>query len=363
MTQDRSDRSDHSQSRSPLPLPRRNYSERASLPSKANTAGPEDRCFSPLNQRHTHQSGVSRIFREHTISSSLELDRLISTYFHHIHPIQANGFLHRPTIERQIQEKSASPLTIKVICAVAASYSRTGHNSNHSKDPERWVQEVKNALMCDTERIGYPKLVATLCLVQHEFGAGRNTSAWTFTALAVRLALAMGLNSETAAQSSADPLEREQRRRLMWAAYACDSICHGGVDDYVLVDANSIRVPLPSSENDFNLSIDSCRQVDMLQAGESTQTLPSGDEGFMSRYVRLMSIRTDILRQVHTQNCFPSQATESPYIIDTSNASRRAKSLGTALHHSTLCSWNSKDGKRHCRQKCECRSRFSTLEK
>ena len=132
--------------------------------------------------------------------------------------------------------------------------------------------------------------------MEHELGAGHNASAWTITALAVRLALAMNLNDETANDGDMSFVEREQRCRMMWAAYACDSMCHGGLNDFVLLPITSMRIPLPASEHHYSLSIEPPTRPHLPSARESPQPLLHGADGMMSRYARLMSIRTDVLK-------------------------------------------------------------------
>lgn len=253
--------------------------------------------------------GLSHSARLYAMSSDYNLDILLSAYFCRIHPIQANGFMHRPTLERDIRRKSAHPLTVKAICAVSASFLVNQNQDPRGQppaNPEEWVEEVKAALMYDTERIGYPKLIAALCVIQHEFGAGRNASAWTICALAVRLALAMGLNHEEARDTTLTFVEKEFRRRLMWAVYACDCMCHGGLDDYMLLSQETIRVPLPASEHHFSLSIEPGERPQMTNARHNMERLAHGADGLMSRYVRLMCLRTHVLRYVHLMSECPN---------------------------------------------------------
>lgn len=81
--------------------------------------------------------------------------------------------------------------------------------------------------------------------------------------LAVRMAHALQLNVEfspdilcaEANESSPPAVEKESRRRLMWACYILDAWTGSGVDQLTLLREADIKIQLPCNERNFRLRI------------------------------------------------------------------------------------------------------------
>lgn len=82
---------------------------------------------------------------------------------------------------------------------------------------------------------------------------GEYTQALMMSGLAVRMAHALQVNVEYStdilcaekAESSPSVLERECRRRLMWACYILDAWTGSGVDQLTLLRETDIKIQLP----------------------------------------------------------------------------------------------------------------------
>ena len=232
---------------------------------------------------------------------------LLRAYFKHVHPVQAMAFLQQAQLFRDTRDGVASPLLLKSICAVAYRFTNEA-DPNHPDggvSPARWVQEAKDDLMSDMDRISLSKLAATLCILHHEFNSGRLLSAWILMALAARMALAMGLDSERKkhegkAKSATPWLTEEIARRLMWSTLCFDALGSFTFKKYTLINGK-VDIPLPANEHFFRLGTAppltpaSLETVESVSVPETESELHHQNDGFMARWVRLMTMRRSIL--------------------------------------------------------------------
>lgn len=224
------------------------------------------------------------------LTSRSEVTTLLTAYFTHVYPVQAMSFVHRAQLFRQLEQGQAPPILVKALCGLAARYL-PGADQSHLEGGTQaaiWMQEVRVALMVDTNRFSTAKLAATLCVLQHELNCGRTISAWMFVALAARMALGLGLNVE----SSHPWIEQEQRRRLMWSTYCADSFCASGWSEYSLLSNVPLRIYVPSDEMSFLLGQETPGRFldDVIDS-------PAG-ANLLTRWIWLTKLRDDLLRYV-----------------------------------------------------------------
>ena len=264
------------------------------------TVGARSRSHSPALLSSTGDP----TFLNDKLASKQELWQLLDTYFTHVYPVQAMSFVHKSQLYRRVEEGRASPLLIKSMCAVSARFLPSA-DKQHTEGgylPSVWCQETKIGIILDTDRFSFSKLAAILCILNHDFNCGRTGSAWVFVAIAVRMARAMGLNVE-----STDPnlpfIEKETRRRLIWAIFCADCSCSAGWPEYMLLEADEMQVYLPSDENSFTLGIERPGQrLSDLVDGWKDPVFPggSGVGSLMTRWIWLMALRVDLLRLAET---------------------------------------------------------------
>jgi hypothetical protein len=156
------------------------------------------------------------------------------------------------------------PVLILAVCAISARFS------NHSKldtvpaflRGEEWASEARNIVM---RRYEWPNITILTCLLilgLHEFGTCQGGRSWSFGGLAIRMAYALQLHRDL----DYDPqkrngtaelsfIDREIRRRTMWACFVMDRFNSSGTDRPTFVKEESIKVQLPIKEKFFQLDM------------------------------------------------------------------------------------------------------------
>ena len=242
------------------------------------------------------------------LASKQELWQLLNAYFTYVYPVQAMSFIHKSQLFRRVDEGGASPLLIKAMCAVSARFLPNADRSHAEGGPQpsAWCQEAKIGIILDTDRFSLSKLAAILCILTHEFNCGRTGSAWIFVAMAVRMARAMSLNIE-GTDTELPFVERETRRRLIWAIFCADCFCSAGLPEYMLLSAKEVHVYLPCDENSFVLGIERPgeRLEDLIDGWkEQDNQVGRGISSLMTRWIWLMALRANLLRCERFNVCY-----------------------------------------------------------
>ncbi|KAM5353832.1 hypothetical protein ACJ41O_000482 [Fusarium nematophilum] len=145
------------------------------------------------------------------------------------------------------------------------------------------------------------------------------TQALMLSGLAVRMAHALQLNVEFSpdilcaeANETAPPaVEKESRRRLMWACYILDAWTGSGVDQLTLLREADIKIQLPCNERNFRLRIPCVTET--LGVGHVLQFLPpaivprrpAANMGIMAYYIRIVTLWKRVVRYVKHLNTSP----------------------------------------------------------
>jgi hypothetical protein len=121
------------------------------------------------------------------------------------------------------------------------------------------------------------------------------------TPIASRMAYALRLNDECAWRiDELTETRKEIRRRLMWACFASDTYACGGIREFTTTPRSSMRVRLPSDEQDFVYGKRS--RMPFYQAEEEPRpgrlsTTPVSEvDSLLSCQLRLYFYRAEILR-------------------------------------------------------------------
>lgn len=116
-----------------------------------------------------------------------------------------------------------------------------------------------------TSRYDWPNITILTCLLilgLHEFGTCQGGRSWAFGGHAVRMAYALQLHKDL----DYDPLkrsgtaelsfiDREIRRRTMWACFLTDRFMSAGTDRPTFIKQETIKVQLPIKEKYFQLDM------------------------------------------------------------------------------------------------------------
>jgi hypothetical protein len=219
-----------------------------------------------------------------------EVNHLLDVFFTHVYPTLASAIVRRGELYAKVDQPSSS-LLIKTICALSYRFSPAADSSNPDggSAPARWAEEAKQTLMAGLNTFSADKLATLLYLTQHEVNSSRHGSAWLLMAMAARMAFALRLHYPA---EDLGWTAQESRRRLMWAVFSADKFGFAGLQEFTLCPIESMRIPLPASNHNFNLGIP---VVNRTLSNIGLEPEPGAD-GILSRHVWLMYIRSEVLR-------------------------------------------------------------------
>ncbi|OJJ43178.1 hypothetical protein ASPZODRAFT_1231259 [Penicilliopsis zonata CBS 506.65] len=223
---------------------------------------------------------------ENTAEEEIDRDILLphlDAFFTSVYPVQGNAFIHRGTLLRDINARRADRALLLAICAIATRFLPTAVPGRECG----WAREAK-ALLILEGTVSVQRVATALILAKHDIHCGRFSSAWMLAAMATRGALALGLQKQEEEEEKTF-IERETKRRLFWACYCLDRMMAPGLPDQILIRADlADSIALPCEEHSFLLAISPPR-AGLLCSDD-------GEVGLFGHYVRMMSIRYEILQ-------------------------------------------------------------------
>ncbi|KAE9576867.1 putative transcriptional regulatory protein [Colletotrichum fructicola] len=191
-------------------------------------------------------------------------EHLAEIFFENIYG-QAYHLLHKPSYMRKLRAGTLPPVLVLSVCAIAARFS--SHPKLNSSSPnflrgEEWASHARD--IC-TRRYEWPNITILTCLLilgLHEFGTCHGGRSWALGGQAIRMAFALQLhrdldhdplNRNGASQLSF--IDREIRRRTMWACFLMDRFNSSGTERPTFVREETIEIPLPIKEKYFQLDM------------------------------------------------------------------------------------------------------------
>ncbi|KAJ4260658.1 hypothetical protein NW762_007402 [Fusarium torreyae] len=182
-----------------------------------------------------------------------------------------------------------------------------------------WAKKAEMLILTNFGKISVQRLMTCILLYDFHFRLGEYTQALMLSGLAVRMAHALQLNIEfspdvlcaEANESSPPAVEKESRRRLMWACYILDAWTGSGVDQLTLLREADIKIQLPCNERNFRLRIPCVTET--LGVGHVLQFLPpaivprrpAANMGIMAYYIRIVTLWKRVVRYVKHLNTSP----------------------------------------------------------
>lgn len=233
------------------------------------------------------------------------LDQHLDAFFTYVYPCQANAFIHRGTLLRDVQSGRANEKLLLAICAIASRFLPSNQRSipfrQDSAQAQGWAREAKTMLVL--EEMSMDTVATALLLAKYDMNSGKYGTAWMLSSIANRAALALGLHKDGGNDSKTTWVERETRRRLMWACYCLDRMMATGVPEFVFIRYEHVRMQLPCEEHQYLLGIPCVTPVPNLE-GETLgigrvmpdQATPERDIGMYGHYVQIVGIRYMILK-------------------------------------------------------------------
>ncbi|OAA53417.1 zinc finger transcription factor 1 [Cordyceps fumosorosea ARSEF 2679] len=249
-------------------------------PSKSKIGGGD----SPLIAADLQDKEESRLLREgiDALPSKELQQHLAEVFFDSVYG-QAYHLLHKPSFMRKLKSvsrvdpevhnntnvsrrsNSLPPVLVLSVCAVAARFS-TNPKLEISTRPflrgEEWAQTAREICI---KRYEWPNMTILTCLLilgLHEFGTCHGGRSWALGGQAIRMAYALQLHKDLdhdpQSKGQKVPLsfvDREIRRRIMWACFLMDRFTSSGTDRPMFISDDSLTIPLPVSERCFQLDM------------------------------------------------------------------------------------------------------------
>jgi hypothetical protein len=165
---------------------------------------------------------------------------------------------------------------------------------------EEWAKEARDIVL---KRYEWPNITILTCLLilgLHEFGTCFGGRSWALGGMAIRMAYALQLHRDL----DHDPckpngrqlsfIDREIRRRTMWACFVMDRFNSSGTDRPMFIKEESIQVQLPCKEKLFRLDMEG--PTEDLQGNVPYPS--SGEDGQLSDPKENMGVAAFMIRSI-----------------------------------------------------------------
>ncbi|KAI9692290.1 MAG: hypothetical protein M1822_006521 [Bathelium mastoideum] len=226
----------------------------------ANTKGPERPSDSSapkdVDERQLLTEGV-----EHLPSKEVQ-QHLAEVFFDYLYG-QSYHLLHKPSYMRKLAAGNLPPVLILAVCAIAARFST--HPQVRAEPAflrgETWASVAREISLKRYDTPNITILIVYLILGLHEFGTCQGGRSWMFGGMAQRMAYALQLHQDldfdpySKDKEKLSPLDREIRRRTMWACFMMDRFNSSGTERPMLVTEQSLQLQLPVKEQYFQMEI------------------------------------------------------------------------------------------------------------
>lgn len=195
------------------------------------------------------------------------------------------------------------PVLILAVCAVSARFSTHPKVNSHPAflRGDSWAAEARKIVL---NRYEWPNITILTCLLLlglHEFGTCYGGRSWALGGMAIRMAYALQLHRDL----DHDPcrpnsriqlsfVDREIRRRTMWACFLMDRFNSSGTDRPMFIKEETIQVQLPIKEKLFQLDMEGPTEN---LTGDVPYPAPSTD-GELSDARENMGVAAYIIRSI-----------------------------------------------------------------
>lgn len=234
-----------------------NWSKSASNPTMNNSSKP-----STLMIQEAEESKLLSEGAEALPSKDIQ-EHLSEIFFENVYG-QTYHLLHKPSFMRKLKAGTLPPVLVLAVCAISARFST--HPKINTTPAflrgEEWARVARDIVM---RRYEWPNITILTCLLilgLHEFGTCQGGRSWALGGQAIRMAYALQLHRDLdydpQKSSGSSPLsfiDREIRRRTMWACFLMDRFNSSGTERPTFIKEESMKIPLPIKENLFRLDM------------------------------------------------------------------------------------------------------------
>ncbi|KAH8878938.1 hypothetical protein GQ53DRAFT_739552 [Thozetella sp. PMI_491] len=224
----------------------------------------------------------------------------------------------RPQCDRCLEKKNNTDPLLLSVCALATKTIRNRELWDHGC---RWARVAQRLVLSEIQDISVDRLMSIVLLYEHAARTGEHRLCFMLSGLASRYTQALSLNLEydhdvLSTTSVLSPVERESRRRLMWACYIIDTMVACGLNHLQTIDTTTIQIQLPSDDRYFLYKVArrTARVPLCFNAAANRETKISTENQDTDAFLlRLFLIRERILRYIndHTDEEDPWRLTSS----------------------------------------------------
>ncbi|KJZ77048.1 hypothetical protein HIM_03369 [Hirsutella minnesotensis 3608] len=212
------------------------------------------------------QDEENRLFLEglEALPSKDVQGHLAEVFFDNVYG-QAYHLLHKPSYMRKLRNNALPPVLVLSVCAVAARFTPNPKISPSQRQFLRGEEWASHARDICTRRYEWPNITILTCLLilgLHEFGTCHGGRSWALGGQAIRMAFALQLHRDldydplcAGTRTTLSFVDREIRRRIMWACFLMDRFNSSGSDRPMFIKEQSIKIPLPVEERFFQLDM------------------------------------------------------------------------------------------------------------
>ncbi|KAF6512705.1 hypothetical protein HZS61_007511 [Fusarium oxysporum f. sp. conglutinans] len=192
-------------------------------------------------------------------------EHLAEVFFDNIYG-QSYHLLHKPSYMRKLKNGTLPPVLVLTVCAVAARFTSDPLVSSSGPEFLRGEEWASHARDICTRRYEWPSLTILTCLLilgLHEFGTCQGGRSWALGGQAIRMAFALQLHKNleydpsgrNGTKTQLSFIDREIRRRIMWACFLMDRFNSSGRDRPMFIREDTIQIPLPVKEKYFQFDM------------------------------------------------------------------------------------------------------------
>ncbi|KAI0024810.1 zinc finger transcription factor 1 [Xylariomycetidae sp. FL0641] len=189
-------------------------------------------------------------------------EHLAEVFFDNIYG-QAYHLLHKPSYIRKLKAGTLPPVLVLSVCAISARFSTHPKfaTTNNFLRGEEWALPAREIV---TRRYEWPNITILTCLLLlglHEFGTCHGGRSWSLGGQAIRMAFALQLHKDLEYDpmrpnpSQLSFIDREIRRRTMWACFLMDRFNSSGTDRPMFIKEETVKIQLPIKEKLFQLDM------------------------------------------------------------------------------------------------------------
>ncbi|EMT73729.1 hypothetical protein FOC4_g10000789 [Fusarium odoratissimum] len=218
---------------------------------------------------------------------------------------QSYHLLHKPSYMRKLKYGTLPPVLVLTVCAVAARFPSNPLVNSSGPEFLRGEEWASYARYICTRRCEWPNLTILTCLLilgLHEFGTCQGGRSWALGGQAIRMAFALQLHKDleydplgpNCAKTQLSFIDREIRRRIMWACFLMDRFNSFETDRPMFIREDTIQIPLPVKERYFQF--DMAVPTEMLDG--RVPHPPSANDGQIADVRENMGVAAFLIRAI-----------------------------------------------------------------